>query len=429
MRRSPIVARARRLLLHSSPLVAACVLAAWIPLASTAATSSTVVGATVPSATAITPACATGAAGVTDIGNMLPGTAAATSLDCSVTFSSSNDTAQLRLGQTDLGGNAMRPAPVTGLVGDWPMNGSTIDISATANPISPLGGGTAPTWVAGSTANGQALRFDGVDDFATIPDNPALNLAQFTVDLWFRTTTISNVSHPVMVGKGNCGSGTQCNYELYFEQATNEIHSDLTVGGTYRNTTASAAGLLSGAWHHAATTADGTNLRLYVDGVLVDTTPLGGAVDQNVLPLTLGNQTGLSNDFQGDIDQLRVQSVVRSAAEIHSYAQGVVADFVAGSDDWTSAGSRFGVCLHTLSAPGAVVAPWTVAGTNNCTTSLPANWRAVPDSTALLASKVATTPAAGNSSVATFRFAFRADAGLPPGSYRAPVTFDVLAPS
>jgi uncharacterized delta-60 repeat protein len=81
--------------------------------ASPAATSSTVVGATVPSATNLdVAACPGGTPGVTDFGSVLPGSGVVTTADCTVTFGSSNDTAALRLYQEDRGGIAMygRPA-------------------------------------------------------------------------------------------------------------------------------------------------------------------------------------------------------------------------------------------------------------------------------------------------------------------------------
>ena len=64
---------------------------------SIAATSSSVVGATVPSATTLDASgCETDTADVTDFGVVLAGTSAVTSLDCVIGFGSSNDTAMLR---------------------------------------------------------------------------------------------------------------------------------------------------------------------------------------------------------------------------------------------------------------------------------------------------------------------------------------------
>lgn len=88
------------------PVVIAAVCAA--AASGTAATSSTVISVTVPSATNLdASACESGVAGRTDFGNVLPGTSTVTSSDCTITFGSSNDTAKLRIQQTDRRGVAM----------------------------------------------------------------------------------------------------------------------------------------------------------------------------------------------------------------------------------------------------------------------------------------------------------------------------------
>src|SRR5690606_21911777 len=76
------------------------------------ASSGTVVGATVPSATSIDASgCPSQTAGITQLGLLLPGSSTVTSLDCIVEFGSSNDTSMLRLHQQDGYGQAMFGAP------------------------------------------------------------------------------------------------------------------------------------------------------------------------------------------------------------------------------------------------------------------------------------------------------------------------------
>lgn len=73
-----------------------------------AATSTSVVGATVPSATSIdASACAPDTPDVTSLGTVTAGATVITPLDCVVTFGSSNDTARLRVAQHDAVGDAM----------------------------------------------------------------------------------------------------------------------------------------------------------------------------------------------------------------------------------------------------------------------------------------------------------------------------------
>lgn len=85
-------------------LACACLLAgcaAWSAVAPAASTS-TIVSVTVPSATNLTSsACPSGDPGRTDLGTVLPGASAVTTADCTLTWGSSNDTAMLRAYQQD----------------------------------------------------------------------------------------------------------------------------------------------------------------------------------------------------------------------------------------------------------------------------------------------------------------------------------------
>jgi uncharacterized delta-60 repeat protein len=118
----------------------ACVLAA--ATGATGATSGTVVGATVPSATQIDAStCATNTA-ATNFGNLLPGVSALTPGTCIVQFGSSNDTSSLRLRQTDSSGVAMWRLP-TGAP-DTSYGGGD-GASDAATPV------TSPVWNRGAS--------------------------------------------------------------------------------------------------------------------------------------------------------------------------------------------------------------------------------------------------------------------------------------
>lgn len=90
----------------------------------TGASSSTVVGASVPSATFVdTAGCPPLAAGVTDLGVVMPGSSAITTLNCAVVFGSSNDTSMLRIAQQDGLG-----------VGMWRFTDGDLDTTGFAAP-------------------------------------------------------------------------------------------------------------------------------------------------------------------------------------------------------------------------------------------------------------------------------------------------------
>ena len=76
-----------------------------------ASTSSTVVGATVPSATQLDLSGCSGVAAATQLGAVPAGSTSVTSAPCSVDFGSSNDSSQLRVRQWDATGDAMGALP------------------------------------------------------------------------------------------------------------------------------------------------------------------------------------------------------------------------------------------------------------------------------------------------------------------------------
>jgi len=86
------------------------------------------------------------------------------------------------------------------------------------------------------------------------------------------------------------------------------------VGGE-RNARATAA-LPVNTWTHLATTYDGANLRLYVNGTQAATTALTGAKAVSTGPLKIGGNALWSEWFAGLIDDVRIYDRALSATEI-----------------------------------------------------------------------------------------------------------------
>ena len=66
-------------------------------------------------------------------------------------------------------------------------------------------------------------------------------------------------------------------------------------------------------WHHIAYSFDGTFSRLFVDGIIVDSTDIAKDMTPIQQPISV-----LGNRLFGKIDEVRVWNIVRSKAEIHS---------------------------------------------------------------------------------------------------------------
>ena len=101
--------------------------------------------------------------------------------------------------------------------------------------------------------------------------------------------------------------GTEDTYSL-------EIHPDGNVLYGYINGE-SASTSIDTNWHYVSMTFDGSNIRLYKDGELEDTTPLTSSINTNESNLTLGNK------LTGTLDEIRISNTARSTGWINTTYQ------------------------------------------------------------------------------------------------------------
>jgi photosystem II stability/assembly factor-like uncharacterized protein len=99
-----------------------------------------------------------------------------------------------------------------------------------------------------------------------------------------------------------------------------------------------------------------------------------------------------------------------------------VPDYDGAAASWAG-GGFFGICLRAAPATGST---WPTTG--SCPASDGTNWRAVPLHGGQAAASTASTLAPGTTT-ASFRFGLKAPGTTAPGTYRAPITFEVTAPS
>ena len=76
-----------------------------------------------------------------------------------------------------------------------------------------------------------------------------------------------------------------------------------------------ASPLPAGTWSHLATTYDGSQLRLYVNGTQVAQTAASGSIATSTAPLRIGGNAVWGEWFSGWIDEVRDLRAVRSAPQ------------------------------------------------------------------------------------------------------------------
>jgi concanavalin A-like lectin/glucanase superfamily protein/Big-like domain-containing protein len=106
-------------------------------------------------------------------------------------------------------------------------------------------------------------------------------------------------------------------YGLYSNMNTNVPRAEAVIGGTSRNAVGTAV-LPTNQWTHLATTYDGANLRLYVNGLLVRTTAATGSITTSTGALRIGGNTIFSEWFAGKLDEVRVYNRALTQTELQT---------------------------------------------------------------------------------------------------------------
>jgi Ca2+-binding RTX toxin-like protein len=155
---------------------------------------------------------------------------------------------------------------------------------------------------------GNALRFDGVDDWVTITDTTAskLDLTNgMTLEAWVNPTTMSGWETILMKERGVTGEGL-LSYALYAHDGAPQAGGQARPSGYVRvnpvaSTTDTAvrgtAALTLNTWTHIAVTYDGANLRFYVNGVLRGTTARTGNIASNNGAIRIGGNNSSLQEF------------------------------------------------------------------------------------------------------------------------------------
>jgi glucose/arabinose dehydrogenase/PKD repeat protein len=159
---------------------------------------------------------------------------------------------------------------------------------------------------------GNALSFNGTSAKTTVADSASLHLTSgMTLEAWVNPSAVTSAWRDVIV-KGD---------DDYYLMATS-TPSSLPVGaGIFGGVKARAFGtspLALNTWTYLATTYDGANLKLYVNGLLVSTTPKAGTIQTSTNPLQFGGDAIYGQYFSGLIDEVRVYNGALTQAQVQT---------------------------------------------------------------------------------------------------------------
>ncbi len=225
---------------------------------------------------------------------------------------------------------ALEKFPITnGLVSWWRMNekvGTTIKDSFGTNTGTSANNASTMT-VAGKVGN--ALDFNGSDDYVTIGNSTSLDFSSstgLTVSCWVKINNSADTTRNFLVSKHNGGANGTFFLEV-FNPSTNTVTIKVmdTDTGTQNSVVESTVTINDGAWHHIVGVANVTNtsMQLYIDGVQkqnVSKSLLSSGIKEEDIPVVFGQfyNAGAYNSLHlnGALDEVCIFNRALSATEV-----------------------------------------------------------------------------------------------------------------
>ncbi len=179
-----------------------------------------------------------------------------------------------------------------------------------------------PMWTSGGI-NGDALIFDGKDDYIDCGNNPSLDITdEISMEAWIFPRSwgpYGNYGFGRITNKGSLG--------MYLHDTASpggpdhSLFVSMKIGNQFEFLASAKDTIKLNTWQHVAFSYNGSDLNIYIDGVqcpFVGGQPSGkldSEIDSN---LQIGNSENLDRAFNGTIDEVGVYSRVLTYSEIQS---------------------------------------------------------------------------------------------------------------
>jgi glucose/arabinose dehydrogenase/chitodextrinase len=204
--------------------------------------------------------------------------------------------------------------PPSGVAASWGFNeasGTTAaDVSGNNNTATLVGG---PTRVAGKYGN--ALSFDQVNDYLSVPNSSSLNFSgnAATLSMWINPASISGDS--VVLGKFWNANMSSPYYQYGLELGGGRPH--FYVGtSTGLSGAAMDTALALNQWTHLAVVFNGLTVQFYVNGTMVSSKSLSASITARGMALRMGADASTQQFYKGLLDNVRVYNRVLSGTEV-----------------------------------------------------------------------------------------------------------------
>jgi len=200
-----------------------------------------------------------------------------------------------------------------GLTANWKLNESSglvaTDLALLLNNGAYTNGATISSAGPYPGTGIRAVDFDGTDDHVAVANEYNYDLAgPMSVASWIKVDSFTK-AYQAIVTKGNTA------WRLTRNNTNNTVR--FTCNGLSTNNVASVTSVNDGAWHHVVGVYTGSQLQIYIDGVLNNSVAATGVIARNAQNVQIARNAELaSTEFDGKIHDVRIYSVPLSPSRV-----------------------------------------------------------------------------------------------------------------
>jgi len=201
---------------------------------------------------------------------------------------------------------------ISGLAAYYPLDGSAADLTINENHGSILGVSTT-TNRHGMTAS--AYEFNGTGTSIQVADSASLDMSQLTLSFWFLVRSFPGAS--ILVSK--IGPNGQISYGSEIDGGSRRVFFRICTDGTLGTLQdlPCTSALNADQWYHFAGTYDGAQMKLYINGVLNNSTTKTGIIYPSSEALKMGRYGYYGGwYFHGILDDVILWNRALSADEV-----------------------------------------------------------------------------------------------------------------